>query len=120
MAEVKRSARVAERLREELSILFSREVKDPRVAGVVVTRVEVSDDLRVARAYVRLLEGDAEGSLRAPLLAGLERATPMLRREVGRRASLRFAPDLRFFYDEGLDHTTRVEELLHEISKEKK
>ncbi len=120
MAEVKRSARVAERVRQVLAELFAREVRDPRVAGVVVTRVELTDDLRVARVMVRVLEGDDDGSRRKPLLEGLARATPLLRREVGRRASLRFAPELRFAYDEGLDHTTRVEEILHQIAKEKK
>jgi ribosome-binding factor A len=57
---------------------------------------------------------------RTKLVDALGRAAGMLRREVTQRLGLRFAPQLRFLYDEGLDQTTRVEELLAEIEAEKR
>jgi ribosome-binding factor A len=115
-----RVLRVAEGVREELASLIADEVRDPGAAGAVVTRVEMTSDLKSARVYVRLLEGGDDPQQRARVTDALTRASGMLRREVTQRLGLRFAPQLRFFYDEGLDRTTRVEELLAEIEAEKR
>lgn len=114
MADVKRAIRVAERVREELASLIANTVKDPRARGVVVSRVEMPDDLRSARVYIRLLEGGDEDE-RASAIVGLTRAAPLLRREITNAAGLRYAPELRFFYDDGYDKALRIDELLHEI-----
>lgn len=111
--EVKRSMRVATRMREELSLLL-RGLSDPRLAGVVVTRVEVTDDLSFVRAFVRRELGANEAEQRA-LLRGLEAASRRLRRDATRAVGLRAAPQLRFLYDAGIDAQERVEELLREI-----
>lgn len=115
--EVKRSKRVAERIREEMSMLL-RGLSDPRLAGVLVTRVEVTDDLSFCRIYVRRDLGADEKDKRA-LLKGLEAAGGRLRRDLVKAIALRTAPALKFFYDEGIDAQTRVEELLREIQKER-
>jgi ribosome-binding factor A len=115
MAEVKRSSRVAERVREELAWMLTREVRDPGASGAIVSRVEMTDDLKTARVYIRTLEGKGK----TETLAALKRANPMLRRQVTTRVGLRFAPELRFFYDDQLDTVTRIEELLEEVKREK-
>jgi ribosome-binding factor A len=115
-----RVKRVAEGVREELASLLADEVKDPGAAGTVVTRVELSNDLRSAKVFVRRLEGGDDEGARKSLIAALGRASGMLRREVTQRLGLRHAPELRFAYDDGLDNTTRVEQLLAEIEAEKK
>lgn len=114
---VKRSARVAERLREELSALL-RNLDDPRLLGVVVMRVEMTDDLQLARIYVRRELGISDESERKALLRGLSSASGKLRKDVGHALSLRYSPELKFFYDEGLDALSRVEALLQEIHAE--
>jgi ribosome-binding factor A len=115
-----RVRRVAKGMREELASLLAGTVKDPGAAGAIVTRVEVTNDLRSARVFVRLLEGGDDPERRKAVLAALGRASGILRREVTQQLALRHAPELRFTYDEGLDHTTRVEELLAEIASERK
>src|SRR5262245_38784872 len=115
MAEVKRAVRVAARLQEELAILIAHEARDPRLVGVVVSRVEMPDDLRSARVYVGLIDPAAD---KKEALAGLARATGMLRREVTGRLGLKFAPDLRFYYDEAQEKIARIEELLAEVRRE--
>ena len=115
-----RVRRVSKGMREELAALLGGEVKDPGAAGAIVTRVELTNDLRSARIFVRLLEGGDDPERRKKVLAALGRASGMLRREVTQRLALRAAPELRFAYDEGQDHTTRVEELLEEINKEQR
>ncbi len=111
MAEVKRAARVSERVREELAWMLTREVRDPGAAGAIVSRVEMTDDLKMARVYVRTLEGDRAKET----LVALKRASGMLRRQVTTRVGLRFAPELRFFYDERQDAVNRIEQLLEEV-----
>ena len=118
MADVKRSVRVAERVRDELAQLLSRRVRDPRAEGVIVSRVEMTDDLGLAKVYFRLLE-PSEARIKEAK-TGLERAAALMRRELTRALKLRTAPELRFLYDEGLDHQNRVEEILAEIEREKK
>src|SRR5260370_5669629 len=114
-----RARRVAEAVRKELASLLADEVKDPGAKGAVVTRAEVSNDLRMARVDVRLLQGGGDAGRRRELLDALQRASGMLRRELTQRLSPRFAPELRFSYDEGLDKTARVEALLAEIDAER-
>jgi ribosome-binding factor A len=119
MAEIKRATRVAEGLREEVAMLLVRKLRDPRVKGAVVARVEMTDDLRNAKIYVRLLEsGDADRQ--KDLLIGLDRAAGMIKTEATRNLRLRVAPELKFFYDDGQDARTRVEELLEEVRKDDK
>jgi ribosome-binding factor A len=118
--KVKRAVRVAERVREELATLIARTVRDPRVQGVSIARVDMTDDLRQARVLVRLLEGGDDEARREEAVTGLGRASGLLRREVTKRLSLRYAPELKFVYDDGQDHLSRVEQLLAEVDAEKK
>lgn len=113
-----RSSRVASRVREELAGLL-RDLSDPRIAGVLISRVEMSDDLQVAKVFVRheLGDGLAHAAQRS-MLEGLEAAGGRLRREVARAVALRRVPTLRFLYDEGRDSAYRVEEILREIHSE--
>jgi len=115
-----RVRRVAEGVRIELAELLASEVKDPGAAGAIITRVEMANDLRSGKVLVRLLEGGDDLERRKRLLDGLGRARGMLRREVSQRLQLRHAPELRFVYDTGLDHTVRVEQLLAEIDAERR
>jgi ribosome-binding factor A len=110
---VKRSARVAERVRAELSAKL-RDMRDPRLSGVLVSRVEMPDDLQSAKVFVRREMG-AEPQVQKTMMKGLEAASGRLRKEVAGALSLRYAPSLRFFYDEAPDAVDRIEELLREI-----
>ena len=100
-----------------------RELGDPRLRGVTVTRVEMTDDLQLARVYVRLgLDVAPQASPSADdkkkMLRGLEAAGGRLRRQVGHGLALRYTPSLRFYYDEGIEAQARVDQLLAEISEE--
>jgi ribosome-binding factor A len=116
---VKRSVRVAEQVREEIARALARDLRDPRLAHAVVTRVQMPDDLGLAQVMVRLATGGDDARARARLLAALEAATGILRKAVGKRLGLRRTPELRFAYDEGLDAYEQVERLLEEIARDK-
>ncbi len=118
--DVKRSVRLSARVAKEIAWALGRDVRDPRVADVTVTRVEMPDDLRTARVYVRLLQSGDDEALRKQALIGLGRASGMLRRTISGRLGLRVTPELSFFYDEGLDDLTRIEMLLEEVKAEER
>ena len=110
--ESRRSQRVADLVRGELATLLLIEAHDPAVKGVTITAVEMSPDLQSARIYFSVLGGDAE---RAKAADGLERASGYLRREIGQRCGLRYAPELHFIADLSLERGARVEELLAQV-----
>jgi ribosome-binding factor A len=115
----RRPERVAERIRSELMDLFVRGlVRDPAAADCCVTSVKMSDDLKIAKVYVRLLRGDVDAAMRARSIAGLKRAAPFIRRELSPRLELRYHPELRFYWDDEIDRATRIESLLSEIGRE--
>jgi len=114
----RRGKRVAELIRAYLAELMRREVDDPRLASVVITTVEVTDDLMSARVGIRLLVGDEDPKVRAVVLKSLARGAGRLRRLIAPRLELRRSPELRFHYDSGHDASRRVEELLDEIKRD--
>lgn len=104
-----RSRRVGEQIRRELAELIRDELRDPRLALVSMTSVEVSPDLAHARIYVTLLGEPAE---RAERVAELNRAAPLLRRELGRRMRIHTVPKLEFRYDEVVERGARLSALI--------
>jgi ribosome-binding factor A len=111
-----RSSRVGEQIREDLSELLAREVHDPGIGFLTITRVQVTSDLQNARVYYTTL-GDAQA--RKQTSRALDRATPFLRRQLGRRLQLRRMPELQFFFDESVEKLDRVERILQEIQAER-
>jgi ribosome-binding factor A len=111
MIENRRSDRVAALIQKELSEIIQRELKDPRVQLCTVAQVEVSSDLRYADVKVSAL-GDQKQ--KRGTMAGLKSAAGFLRREVGRRLGLRYAPELRFTLDRSADYLTQIDRLLRE------
>lgn len=97
-------------------MLFIRDARDPRLANIVVSRIEMPDDLRMARVFIRTLDGTG----RDETMAALERASGMIRREITARVKLRYAPELQFIFDAGHDNVSRVEQLLEEVRAEER
>jgi len=116
----RRTLRVSGLLRARLGMLLSRELADPELSSVVITNVEVSKDLSIARVSVRTLVDTDDLARRERVLTQLGRAASRLRRALGPGLGLRRIPDLRFAYDTGPDKSARVDELLAEIEREKK
>jgi ribosome-binding factor A len=108
----RRSQRVADVVRAELSRLILLEAHDPDLHRVTVTDVEMPPDLRSARVFFSCLGGDDE---REKAGEALRRAAGFLRREVGQRCQLRYAPELHFISDRSLERGARIEELLQQV-----
>jgi len=108
----RRRERVSERIHEEISDLLLKRIRDPRLAYVTVTDVEVSPDLKLATVFVSAL-GDQES--RHSALEGLNHASSYIRRELAQRLQLRFTPELRFLLDDSWERGARVDELLGQL-----
>lgn len=113
----RKTERVSSLFREEVSNLLLREVKDPRLSGVIsVTEVVVTPDLRYAHIYVSMMGSEEE---KKGIMSGLESASGFIRRELAHRIELRRIPDLIFVRDDSIEKGTRLLQLLDKESGKK-
>jgi ribosome-binding factor A len=105
-----RSERIAEEIRNEVSLMLAGELKDPRLAGpVMVTEVRLGAGMRTVRVFVQLADDDSE---RAETLAGLKAASGYVRHELVERLRLRRAPEVIFLLDESEEYGHHIDQLL--------
>jgi ribosome-binding factor A len=112
MSQGSRPDRVADQIRAELAQLLAREVHDPGIGFVTLTRVQVTNDIQLARVFYTTL-GDEKA--RRSSAHALERAATFLRRQIGARLRLKRVPQLVFVYDESIAGQERIEQILNEI-----
>ena len=112
MSQGSRPHRVADQIRAEIALLISRELHDPGIGFVTLTRVQVSPDIQQARVYYTAL-GDE--TARRNSGQALDRAVPFLRRQIGSRLRLKRVPELKFVYDDSIAGQDRIEQILDEI-----
>jgi ribosome-binding factor A len=112
----KRADRVSGLIREELSQVLLREVKDPRLHEVVITAVRMSADLRYARV---LFTASARPGGVEEVLAGLRSAAGFLRGHLGRALRLRYAPELTFEADDSVERSLHVAALLKQVAPQR-
>ncbi len=110
-----RQKRVADRLLQVISQLLQSELSDPRLALVTVTRVNIDRELEYANVFVSTVGDETR---RKEVLAALERARGLIRREVARRVQLRRAPEIIFHWDPAPEKAEHVAQLLDQIKDE--
>ncbi len=108
--EYPRSRRVGDQIQRELAELVRDEMKDPRVALVTITEVEVARDLAHAKVYFASLAQDADPKVIAKVLNG---AAGFLRRELAQRMKTRTVPELKFEYDRVPEHGAHMDALIN-------
>lgn len=111
----KRLERVNQLLKEEISRVLHRELKDPRLGFVTVTDVEVTKDMRLAKVYVSIL-GTEEAWKSS--LAALESAKGFIYNWLRHHLSLKMTPSLDFRPDRSMAHAAQIQELLAELKAE--
>ena len=115
MPNYRRVDRLNQLLREELSRLIRREMKDPRVSGVTVTGVETSPDLRHAKVFVRTLRDEPTAE---DAVEGLQSAEGFLRKKLGKELRIRRVPEFNFQVDRSLERVRRIESLLDQVHED--
>ena len=107
-----RAQKVAEAIREVVSMAILTELRDPRVRDVTVTRVEVSSDLRIAKIHVSIMGDDRKQSL---AMHGLKSAAGFLQAKVADRVQMRYTPRIQFYIDQGVKHSIEIARILREV-----
>lgn len=113
----KRSSKVAEAIKNELSMLLVGKVADPRLQSASISRVEVTEDLSQARVYFTVFGGKKEIRQAEK---GFGRATGFMRSHIAKTLNLRFTPALQFRYDNVADKVAELDEIFLEIAKERR
>ncbi len=112
---VSRVDRVRKTLMKELSDIIHRNVKDPRISGVVsITDIELSQDCRYAKVYISVYGSEEQQS---NTMEALQDSAHLMQSLVNKRIRLRYTPELEFKMDNSLERGTRLTELLNKISK---
>lgn len=115
--------RVRSMMKDELSLLINRQMKDPRVPMVTVTNVEMTRDAKQATVFISIIavnQTHTDPDLMRQVIEALTEAKGFLRKALSTQMQLRFMPDLIFKEDKGLENTLRVNEILKQLASEKK
>ena len=111
-----RVSRLSDEIRDILASCFLAErLSDPRIKGVTITSVILSSDLQIAKVYYRVYDV----SQKDMALQGLNRASGYLKKQLS-GLDLRRIPELKFFYDDGIEKKENIERLLYEINQQNK
>ena len=111
----RRSDRVADIIKREVSDILFREVKDPRLSFITITSVDLAKDLRNAKIYYTSLK---EAEELEEIKKSLKKAVGFVQRELGKRVHLRYLPQLSFVYDTSLEYGNRMDRILNKIEKD--
>ncbi len=113
----RRTDRLNEVFKREISRLLEREVNDPRLGNIIsLTRVETSHDLRNAKVYVSVL---GEESSKLEVIEGFNTASNYLRRKLSASIRLRIIPHLSFYYDDSIEQGAKVLKVLDQVSSDR-
>ncbi|MBI5118095.1 30S ribosome-binding factor RbfA [Candidatus Poribacteria bacterium] len=111
-----RQKRLGELIKQEISEMMLREIKDPRIGFVSITSVDMTADLRHAKVFISVLGSESE---RKSSLAGLRSATGFIRRELGHRLRLKYTPEISITYDKSIEEGVRIVALIDSVTKER-
>lgn len=111
-----RIGRVSQEIQKETTDILMKRVRDPRVAGVTITGVDVTGDLQQATIYYSILSEKAPDGEKTQ--QGLDKATGLIRRELGQRLRIFKVPELTFERDKSVQYGERIDELIKEIHQE--
>lgn len=108
----RRVQKVAQAIREVVSMSILADLKDPRVRDVTVTYVEVTPDLRQAKVHVSIMGDETKQNLS---LRGLESAAGFLQSKIAKRIDTRYTPRLAFMLDLGVKRSIAISKILQEV-----
>lgn len=117
MKQFKRSKRVGDQMRKEMSIVVYNATADQSLPMITVTDVSLSDDLKYAKVYFSAF---GEDNARETALEFLSKKAKALRSELSRRIRIKYMPEITFHFDESIETGLRIESILSELDDVKK
>lgn len=115
--DAKRLNRAGEAYQHEISNLLLLDTRDPRLADVTISGVKFTPDMKLAKVYFRAAGGKVRES---EVIEGFQKAMGFFRRELSSRVKLKFAPELRFYYDDTQEESERIDKLFRKIEEDRK
>ena len=112
-----RASRVAEELRKVITRVLLEELSNPKLGFVTVTKVLVTDDLRMGKIYYSVLGNEEQKSATEEALT---EELPSIRRLVAQQLDMRYAMEIRFELDPSIDDSFRIDDILKKINKKDK
>lgn len=113
MVKEYRVGRLAQEIQREVNDILLKRVRDPRVQNVTITGVDVTGDLQHATIYYSILSDKASDGEKTQ--AGLDKATGLIRGELGHRLSIYVTPEIKFERDESVQYGDKIDRLLNEL-----
>jgi ribosome-binding factor A len=110
--KTRRQIQVADEIKEIVSVLLQRELKDPRIGFVTVTQVDVSNDFKYSKIFVSVMGTPEE---KRETMAALTSSRGFIRRELASRMTIRFVPEVTFKLDQSIEHSDNINRLLNEL-----
>ena len=111
-----KNIRVNSEVMRELSVIIREDIKDPRISSMAsVVAVEVTPDLKYAKAYISVL-GDEEEQ--KATIDGLKSAEGYIRRQLAQRVNLRNTPELTFVLDQSIEYGIKMSKKIDEVTKD--
>jgi ribosome-binding factor A len=111
----RRVARLQQQIKQRIAEVLLRDLQDPRIGLVTITRVELDRECTQCKVYWSVLSEKDRGSSASTL----ERARSFIQREVEKTLHTRTAPRLEFHFDESIAGAIRIQEILHELREER-
>ena len=109
-----RATRVADLLKEEISEMLCKEVKDPHIGFITITDVEVSKDLKHAQIFYTILGDEKQEEESAD---ALRRVSSFIKKQLGKRLRMRYIPEIIFKYDHSLAYGTKIDHILNSLKE---
>jgi ribosome-binding factor A len=109
-----RLEKISHLIKEEISLIFLYQLKDPGLGLITITNVKVSPDLRIAKIYLSILEKDK----RKITMEKIQTISGLIRNKLANRISIKFVPELKFFLDDTLDYVEKIDNLIKKIHEE--
>jgi len=109
-----RATRVADLLKEEISEMLCKEVKDPHIGFITITDVDLSKDLKHAQVFYTILGNEQQAAESADALS---RVSSFIKKQLGKRLRMRYIPEIIFKYDHSLAYGTKIDHILDSLKE---
>jgi ribosome-binding factor A len=108
-----RNAAISSEFKRALSDIIRNDIKDPRVSEMAsVTHVEISKDLKYAKAYISVFDTD---KLKKSTIETLTHAEHFIKNEIGARLRIRRLPEITFILDTSIEYSSKISEMLKNV-----
>lgn len=113
--QTKRSDKVSDLLKKEISLIISSEIKDPRLQNINITAVKVSDDIGIATVFYTVIGESIQKTQSNIDSKILEKLSGMIRSNLAKKIKIRRIPKIKFRFDESIEYSENIEKLLKNL-----